>query len=369
MKRNTAFTLVELLVVIAIIGMLVALLLPAVQAAREAARRMTCSANLNQLTLALHGFHESYDRFPASSFDPITQGHTQYGVFALMLGFLDQPNLYDMMTEGRLTGNYRVESLLCPSDGTGRTTDHSISNFRVCRGDLVGIDFIYEERTAIVDGKETTTIVRTDLNMPRSWTRTYSRGGNLQTVTSGLSNSIAFSEGVIGKEGNGSTYRDTVANRPVHYTTPPADCRAVRGSSGFYVNDGTGMGGYDWLGRNIWSREQRQYAFYAVLPPNSPNCADPANSFYDIYGVPQPGNEPSVDIFALVSATSYHVGGVNVALLDRSVRFIQDSINTKDLHRGVNNAGAGPPDYPGFSYGVWAELGAVNSREAVSLPR
>jgi len=77
MKRRNAFTLVELLVVIAIIGILIGLLLPAVQAAREAARRMSCTNNLKQITLALHSFHDSHKKFPVGSPSKTCPGYEQ----------------------------------------------------------------------------------------------------------------------------------------------------------------------------------------------------------------------------------------------------------------------------------------------------
>lgn len=91
LKRN-GFTLVELLVVIAIIGILIALLLPAVQAAREAARRSQCSNNLKQMGLALHNYHDSLGSFPQGY---IGQNHIGWG--ALILPYVEQTSLHDQL--------------------------------------------------------------------------------------------------------------------------------------------------------------------------------------------------------------------------------------------------------------------------------
>lgn len=96
-SKHRGFTLVELLVVIAIIGILVGLLLPAVQATREAARRMQCSNNLKQLALAGHTYHDSYRTFPL----PAGSSLEGYSVQSKLLPFVEQGNIQDVLDFGR----------------------------------------------------------------------------------------------------------------------------------------------------------------------------------------------------------------------------------------------------------------------------
>src|SRR5262245_738311 len=90
-SNRHAFTLVELLVVIAIIGVLVALLLPAVQSARESARRMSCQNNLKQVSLAVHNYHDTNRSLPPASTNTALSGSSG---FAAILPFIEQAALY-----------------------------------------------------------------------------------------------------------------------------------------------------------------------------------------------------------------------------------------------------------------------------------
>ncbi len=97
-RRHKAFTLVELLVVIAIIGILIALLLPAVQAAREAARRSQCTNNLKQIGIALHNYHDSFKTFPPGAFNlRVTWPSSGTNWRALILNYMEQTAVYDQL--------------------------------------------------------------------------------------------------------------------------------------------------------------------------------------------------------------------------------------------------------------------------------
>lgn len=127
-RIRTAFTVLELLVSISIIGILLALLLPAIGAARESARRVQCIAHLRQVGIALHGHHDTQQSLPAGwKFDP--SGQTAFGWSVSLLPFMDQMTLSDRIDRKRsiddplhsTARNTVLDVMLCPSDITEST--------------------------------------------------------------------------------------------------------------------------------------------------------------------------------------------------------------------------------------------------------
>jgi hypothetical protein len=350
--------------------MLIALLLPAVQAAREAARRMQCVNKEKQIALALHNFHDTFNRLPNVYQDPVftAKRFTRAGWLGTLLPFFEQTQVYDtLMTQGATSGSalladvsggrVKIGALLCPSDpntGLWQTGDWCPTNYRGSMADLAVTRSWASVRSWLRPGTE----------IPDGGTGFSPVDGGtvvgLAAIADGTSNTIMLSEaGVWGRvgatTGGGDLRSNFVTGIPSAFNQNPMNCynaigerKNLKGTC--TVGDdshNTGMRAFDDF--TIFS------TFYTLLPPNSPSC----------------GNT-KWDDWALMSANSYHTGGVSIALLDASVRFISDTITTQNLSR-YNNTGdnnlSSPHDTAGsFSYGVWAELGSINGGENPTLP-
>jgi prepilin-type processing-associated H-X9-DG protein len=407
--------LVELLVVIAIIGVLIALLLPAVQAAREAARRMQCANKLKQLGLATLNFEDVHQRFPSSYQEQLlwygpdgntSHGRCMGGPILLFLPYLEQTPLYNDIRDASIASNIantaasmlpqvrvKISALLCPSDGADSLWDNTCgawTNYQVCVGDMAGADAAswgdyYSNRPGARGPRN-----RSWINDGAGFGANYSTR-TLAEITDGTSNTIGWGEGLIQRDTRKVTstsatetdYRRCVmALDSITPDQPPQNVLNYKGT-GHQFNAAVSlvaMGNTDpnynrgntetWAkGHSAASANSTTPFFNALLPPNSPSAA-------------RSGQGVTV---ALISASSEHQGGVNVNFLDGTVHFITDSINTKNLDKGsrVENQGLNaayqanyyqpkapidPTTGAIFSYGIWANLGAINDGEVVSLP-
>ncbi|MDR2115879.1 MAG: DUF1559 domain-containing protein [Planctomycetaceae bacterium] len=392
-KRNPisfGFTLVELLVVVAIIGVLIAILLPAIQAAREAARRMQCTNHLKQMAIACHNRHDVYEFFPSSSRSyelcyelankykgvwPPTQARGErnmIGYAPFLLPFIEQTALWqdfwNMMDSaccpaaplspkvfyyphetGSALWRARINTFMCPSMPD---LDSSIDNhtgplsYHCCRGDVMS-RYDQPNGRGIFD--------------PGYWDTV--RRVSIVDITDGTSNTVMLSEVVNGPalgsprgliRGSGVSGLTNLGGSPA--ISNPQDCLNTRGTNGGYnltspITPDTNRFGRAWGAPQIFNSQ-----FFTILPPNSPNChASDVNGY-------------------LIGVSSMHSGGANVAMADASVRFVSETINTKnlDLSSIVTDATTAT-EYrlrtTGHSrHGVWGELGTCNGGESTTAP-
>ncbi len=303
--RPSGFTLVELLVVIAIIGVLVALLLPAVQAAREAARRSSCSNNLKQLSIGLHNYHDVHLKFPYGVMETGTF-HVRDCWAQSILPFIEQGPLFDqyqaintqwIMDIPATIKDVQIKTYKCPSDGSAT---NALGNNGGSRGTPTagfGAQGSYVGCTGDTYMLYTAQLRGIFYNNSQT---------NFATIVDGTSNTLAFSESII----RGST------------------------SSGGWGDAGSYWGGSRWGG----------YGFTTLEAPNSTL----ADQVYQCKSTTFP-RAPCTSLTGSSDTTrnfarSYHPGGVQGAFADGSVRFFPNTINIV----------------------TWRALGTVNQSEVLN---
>lgn len=320
MKRHRiAFTLVELLVVIAIIGVLVGLLLPAVQAAREAARRMSCSNNLKQVGLSVHGFHDVYKGLPPQATYIAGSTFSGYSIHARILPFIEQNNLFAKVdfTIGYAAQpeicKQKIPLYRCPSDGRDATrvdsgTEFYPTNYGFNIGTWLGLDqqtlqggdgaFGYNMRhsfAAIVDGLSNT-LAATDV---KSFTPALLDGGQPSTP----------------------------------FTSPPQTPEQVVAYGGTFDKDYCHT---QWVtGRTL------QSGLTTTFPPNTKLLYTVSGMTYDVdFTSARVSPTAPRHGYRVVTARSFHPGGVNALLLDGSVRFVGSTI-ARDTWRAFGTRAGG----------------------------
>ena len=211
-KSRRGFTLVELLVVIAIIGILIALLLPAVQAAREAARRTQCTNNLKQIGLAILNFENQYRALPAGATHKDHGRDAEFSMFLLIQPFLEQGNVHDrynFYVNSRVYANTHVNRVqipgyLCPSDDAkGRAWVNPSVGHRTARSNYVAC---FGTAMQMPDPADAYNLHVIDLDGKLADTDGYFRiqgkrtGRKLREITDGTSHTIMASELLAGRD-------------------------------------------------------------------------------------------------------------------------------------------------------------------------
>jgi len=337
--RSRAFTLIELLVVIAIIAVLIGLLLPAVQAAREAARRSQCVNNLKQIGLATHNYHDTFGAVPPGSLWPCggSDGCWGWGDSPMIsiLQFIEQGTIWNNYNVSRGTyGSFppdasgptnwwanttvlsyiTISTYLCPSDS--RQVTGPLSNYVGNQGG----PFLL----AGYSGTMIPTRAPGDFPAPLNSFNGTATSLNFGGITDGLSNSALYSE-TASPASNPSLVRagsGTALEKRVFFDSgAKSTTLTVAGVMTLLSRCNSIPAGTPALSSRVGYQWQNTYPSYVnnmynhVSPPNSRQCQ---NNPINTWGLDATGNGPP---------TSFHPGGVNMGMADGSVRFVKDTVN------------------------------------------
>jgi prepilin-type N-terminal cleavage/methylation domain-containing protein/prepilin-type processing-associated H-X9-DG protein len=346
-RNRLGFTLIELLVVIAIIGVLIALLLPAVQAAREAARRNTCVNNLKQLGLALANYADTHGVYPPDGERLWEPGHLpekRWSMQAYLLPFVDQSSVYNnlnfdrgsqwwfegwAMPDPNFTARItKISVYLCPSESLpgGSERWQSPTGARILHGRGHSYSPNCGQHPSYRDWK-----INGIAFSPQDADPQNHQPVSVNTVIDGLSQTAAFTEWVKGTgiDDRVGGVSETAKRDPktwifnqVHNGANRlgyGDCVTANGGDCWYDKECNARPGHDaqgspWKGE-YWTLGEggRGTGITFSLRPNGKSCG--------------PIGHGGMASESGMAAGSRHPGGVNVGMLDGSVQFVSDSIN------------------------------------------